>query len=294
MGFKVQRRRVGLQQVRDEFRRENLCLHHKVPHLFVTSQWQQQNRMSCLYLGYRLFWALYFLVWAVWAWVGSMGYSAPLHLKIHFLLYLTNWSILVLAVDTSLQAINVILHLKKVSEDGEAQYPAMPTRLKVSWVFSNVIGAIHALITASYWITVYPNRSDEKLTEIGINTHIMPVLYVLLDSMVSATPRRLLHAYQPALYMLAYTLFNLMYYLCGGLDYLGRPALYPILDWTRPGSTIGIMSLVIVLLVPFLHALLCGLYATRVKAWRILKISRYVREDDETDQGEEGSQEQKV
>lgn len=82
-------------------------------------QWQQQNRMSCLYLGYRLFWALYFLVWAVWAWVGSMGYDAPLHLKIHFLLYLTNWSILVLAVDTSLQAINVILHLKKVAEEGQ-------------------------------------------------------------------------------------------------------------------------------------------------------------------------------
>lgn len=58
---------------------------------------------------------------------------------------------------------------------------------------------------------------DEKLNEIGINTHIMPGMYTLLDIAVSATPRRLLHAYQPSAFLTIYTLFNLIYYLCGGV-----------------------------------------------------------------------------
>ena len=55
------------------------------------------------------------------------------------------------------------------------------------------------------------------LNEIGINTHVMPGVYILVDVAVSATPRRLAHAYQPMLFIGAYTLFNLVYYLCGGL-----------------------------------------------------------------------------
>ncbi|XP_063859699.1 uncharacterized protein LOC135100588 isoform X2 [Scylla paramamosain] len=290
---KVQRRRAGLQRLREEFRLENLYLEHKVPHLFVSSQWQQHNRMSCLYLGYRLFWALYFSMWAVWAWVGSMGYDAPASLKVYFPTYLTNWSIWTLAVDTSLQAVNVILHLKKIADDGDVVYPSMTRLMKVSWVLSNIMGPVHLFVALGYWIVVFPNRSDESLNEIGINTHIMPALYILLDLAVSATPRRLVHVYQPIIFVFTYVFFNLIYYLCGGLDYLGRPALYPFMDWTQPGSTIGIMFVTIFGVIPFLHAVICLLYASRINMWRRLKISRYAREEDEMDQVD-GAQEQKV
>ncbi|XP_045130755.1 uncharacterized protein LOC123515920 isoform X2 [Portunus trituberculatus] len=289
----VQQRRAGLQRLRDEFRLENLYLQHKVPHLFVSSQWQQHNRMSCLYLGYRLFWALYFSMWAVWAWVGSMGYDAPASLKIYFPTYLTNWSIWTLAADTSLQAVNVILHLKKIADDGDVVYPSMTRLMKTSWVLSNIMGPVHLFVALGYWIVVYPNRSDESLNEIGINTHIMPALYILLDVAVSATPRRLVHVYQPIIFVFSYVFFNLMYYLCGGLDYLGRPALYPFMDWTQPGSTIGIMFVSIFGVIPFLHAVICLLCASRINMWRRLKISRYAREEDEMDQVD-GPQEQKV
>ncbi|KAK8407860.1 hypothetical protein O3P69_002418 [Scylla paramamosain] len=289
----VQRRRAGLQRLREEFRLENLYLEHKVPHLFVSSQWQQHNRMSCLYLGYRLFWALYFSMWAVWAWVGSMGYDAPASLKVYFPTYLTNWSIWTLAVDTSLQAVNVILHLKKIADDGDVVYPSMTRLMKVSWVLSNIMGPVHLFVALGYWIVVFPNRSDESLNEIGINTHIMPALYILLDLAVSATPRRLVHVYQPIIFVFTYVFFNLIYYLCGGLDYLGRPALYPFMDWTQPGSTIGIMFVTIFGVIPFLHAVICLLYASRINMWRRLKISRYAREEDEMDQVD-GAQEQKV
>ncbi|KAK7058749.1 hypothetical protein SK128_023753 [Halocaridina rubra] len=293
-GEPVQQRHNGLQRIREEFKKENLKLHHKSPHLFVSSQWQQHNRMSCLYLGYRLFVAMYFSMWAIWAWVGSMGYDADISQKKYFMLYMTNWGIWTLAVDTTIQAVNVILHFKKISEEGDVTYPSMPRLMVVSWVLSNITGALHMFITLAYWLTVYPFRSDEELNVIGFNTHIMPCLYILVNAMVSATPRRLLHAYHPSLFLVGYTFFNLTYYLCGGLDYLGRPALYPVLDWTQPARTIGIIAAVLILVIPLLHGIICGICEARIKIWRILKISRYVREDDEVEHVEQGSQEQKV
>ncbi|XP_069944638.1 uncharacterized protein [Cherax quadricarinatus] len=159
----VERRRLALQRLQEEFRPENLRLHHKTPHFFVSSQWQDHN-MSCLYLGYRIFWALYFSMWAVWAWAGSMGYDADFSVKGYFVLYMTNWGIWTLAVDTTIQAINVVLHCKKISEEGDATYPSMTRLMKVSWILSNITGALHIFITSAYWITVYPNRSGESQT----------------------------------------------------------------------------------------------------------------------------------
>lgn len=60
-------------------------------------------------------------MWAVWAWVGSMGYDADLSMKAYFMLYMTNWGVWTLAIDTVIQAINVILHFKKISEDGKSK-----------------------------------------------------------------------------------------------------------------------------------------------------------------------------
>lgn len=57
---------------------------------------------------------------------------------------------------------------------------------------------------------------------------------------------------------------------------MGRLALYPIMDWTRPGPTVGIILVVILGLIPVLHGILYLLYVVRVKLWRNLKISRFV------------------
>jgi len=290
----VQRRRVGLQRVKEEFRKENLNLEHKASHLFVSSQWQQHNRMSCMYLGYRLFWAMYFLMWTFWAFAGSFGYQAPLSMKAYHFMYMTNWGLWMLTFDVNLQAFNTIRHFKKMADDGDASYPRMPLLHKVSWAVSNITGTMHLFITLAYWITVYPNRSGEHLNEIGVNTHLIPGLYILMDVWVSATPRRLLHAYWPMLFVCCYLTFNFTYYLAGGLDYLGRPAIYPSMDWTKPGSTIPLMFVMVLVLMPLLHGVICTLYAARVKLWRILKISRYVREEDESEKVEATAQEQKV
>lgn len=65
----------------------------------------------------------------------------------------------------------------------------------------------------------------------------MNSVFVILDLMVSATPIRLLHFYQPIMYLAIYVLFSVIYYLAGGLTYDGSSYIYPVLDWTKPGDT---------------------------------------------------------
>ncbi|KAF2355660.1 hypothetical protein FHG87_013584, partial [Trinorchestia longiramus] len=201
---------------REELALRNLRLDHPAPHLFVTGQWQQHSRMSCVYLAYRLFWAMYFTTWAVWSLVGFMDYDAPWSVKVHYFTYLTNWSIWLLAYDTTLQAANVILHMRRIADIGDYRYQCMSTSLKSSWVASNVVFSAHVFITIGYWATVYPLREDQSISVIGINTHLVPGVYVLLDAFISASPRRLLHAWHPMLYCTTYAIFNVLYYVFGG------------------------------------------------------------------------------
>lgn len=42
---------------------------------------------------------------------------------------------------------------------GDVVYPSMPRLMKVSWVLSNIMGAMHLFVTLGYWIVVYPNRN---------------------------------------------------------------------------------------------------------------------------------------
>ncbi|KAL7647330.1 UNVERIFIED_CONTAM: hypothetical protein RMT77_000925 [Armadillidium vulgare] len=123
----IQRKRKCCETFKEEFQKKNFKLTHRAPHLFVTSQWQQPNEMCCMYLAYRLFWGVYFLMWAIWSWVGFAGYSSPIHLKSFYPIFFTNWGIWILAFDTMFQAVNVALHVKKISEEGMAKYSIMKT-----------------------------------------------------------------------------------------------------------------------------------------------------------------------
>ncbi|XP_018007737.2 uncharacterized protein LOC108665492 isoform X2 [Hyalella azteca] len=263
---------------RDEFALSNLRLDHPAPHLLVSAQWQQHSRMSCLYLGYRLFWALYFLTWSVWSLVGFLGHDAPWSLKLHYFTYLTNWSIWLLAADTALQTVNVVMHMRRMADMGDHRYGAMTAAQRVSWAASNVSFSAHVFITLAYWITVYPYRGDQALSVISINTHLVPGAYVLLDAVTAATPRRLLHAWHPVAYFSAYVAFNVIYYVCGGTDYMGRVALYPFMDWSVAGQSVLVVGAAALLLMPLLHALLCSITAVRVRLWRRYAIARYLRE----------------
>lgn len=60
-----------------------------------------------------------------------------------------------------------------------------------------------------------------------------------------------------------YVIFSLIYYLAGGVDADGNVYIYPILDWTKPGMTIGTICGGAVCVVA-IHLLVFAFYKFRV------------------------------
>ena len=58
-------------------------------------------------------------MWGCWSWAGSMGYDADIRMKGYYLTYMTNWGLWTLIIDVNLQALNAILHIRKLAHEGK-------------------------------------------------------------------------------------------------------------------------------------------------------------------------------
>lgn len=72
-------------------------------------------------------------------------------------------------------------------------------------------------MTTLYWSLVH-NKGDtpDDLDLNNILTHACNSIFLVFDLMVTAIPVRLIHVVYPFIYELIYTLFTVIYYLCGG------------------------------------------------------------------------------
>lgn len=61
---------------------------------------------------------------------------------------------------------------------------------------------------------------------------------MLLELAVTSHPVRAAHAIFGAGAGLVYGVFSAFYWAVGGTDRLGLPAIYPALDWNKPGKTL--------------------------------------------------------
>jgi hypothetical protein len=55
---------------------------------------------------------------------------------------------------------------------------------------------------------------------------------------------------------LAYSIFSLVYYLCGGTDRRNEPIIYPLVNWEKPGKTI-VVCVGAIFFVVIVHILCC-------------------------------------
>ena len=74
----------------------------------------------------------------------------------------------------------------------------------------------------------------------------MNSLFVLFDLLITATPIRLLHFYQPMVYLAIYALFSVIFYLAGGMTASGSHYIYPVLNWGKVGPTLAFMGVGVV------------------------------------------------
>ena len=114
--------------------------------------------------------------------------------------------------------------------------------------------------------------SGSGVTFINVNTHGLNAVFVLVDTLISRTPIRMLHLYQCAGLGIIYTAFSYMYHLCGGTNHKGEPFIYKPLDYNnnfRMAVSTAFISVFFV--APLIHCWVFLLYRFRLFIHRYLK-----------------------
>ena len=130
--------------------------------------------------------------------------------------------------------------------------------VKPIWILSNLEG-LHIMITILYWSLEFTPHQF-SLREICL--HIIPCLYVVLNTVISCKPWRLLHVYQPAILVLIYMIFSRVYFI-----YYPK-TMYKHLNWSLPGQTIAMLLGIIFIIITVLHIALTCIH---IASHRLLK-----------------------
>ncbi|XP_037084179.1 protein rolling stone-like [Pollicipes pollicipes] len=241
-------------QLQLKWRKFGLTHHHPVR--FGTAQWQDKESISLPFLLYRFVVFGYFFGFFIWNLLHDFT-SATL---CYYLIYLTNWTYLTALLDTIVQLVSAILAAYRCHKGIK---PALPSWLyQLHWAIINISHTMEPFVSVLYWTAVYP-QINVAVTYSDIHLHLLTTLYTLGDLMVHGSPRRYHHVTFPLCYGLAYLLFTIIYYACGGLDPKGNTGIYPILDWAQPGLTLGVAAGAVVAIF-VLHAVTWGMVQGRM------------------------------
>ncbi|CAH2050720.1 unnamed protein product, partial [Iphiclides podalirius] len=254
--------------------RRALNLEHSPPHQFACCQWQTGHRPATLYLTYR--WLLFLSVVSIAA--ASFAcqrlprlYQGP-RVELNYFkwfIYFTNWGFLLIAVQAGLALAVVYRYraektLGMTSDDDEIQLPRRqktPMLCRLYWLAHIVATDLAFVITLVYWTLVHDPRIHE-INTLNILVHGGNSAVMLCELALTAHPVRAAHALYGAGAGLAYGLFSALYWALGGTDRLGLPAIYPSLDWNKPGSAFAFVALCAVVMM-FAHGVATFLAALR-------------------------------
>ncbi|XP_063395469.1 protein rolling stone-like isoform X2 [Cydia fagiglandana] len=106
-------------------------------------------------------------------------------------------------------------------------------------------------------------HEEEELNHaLDVSVHGVNSL-VMFGLLISASqPSRMWHIYQPLQFAILYVIFSAIYYAAGGVDPSGNRWIYSVVDWSSPGTTIGLVALT-GLLLAVLHFVVMGLAVAR-------------------------------
>lgn len=102
-----------------------------------------------------------------------------------------------------------------------------------------------------------------SVTVIDIFTHGVNAIYVIVNASVTSVPVRFYHFLHGILFGVTYVVFTAVYYAAGGTNHQNKPYIYPVLDWTVPGTTLAYCLAVLLVALPLGHFLFFGIYALR-------------------------------
>ena len=126
---------------------KHLSFSHENPKLFRVSQWGDVKTVTKLFLCYRTLLALAYTSIYLYIWTSDSTFSS------HWLIYLTNQSMLMLVVHLLLDmSLTIIAFLKQ--KDG--QELRMGFLEMASWHLATVTNSICLLVTIFFWTFLFP------------------------------------------------------------------------------------------------------------------------------------------
>lgn len=136
-----------------------------------------------------------------------------------------------------------------------------PWYLCLVWVLFSAASSSAVVVSAVFYVALLPQlQGADGLSLENLQVHLLNSVLVLLEHWVTGVPYRLLHVVYPLIYGVIYALFSVVYW---AIDH--GHVIYPdILDWNKPGPTVGYVLLIGVVLIPLVHGLFFSLYKLRV------------------------------
>ncbi|XP_034830462.1 protein rolling stone-like [Maniola hyperantus] len=252
-----------------------LGLEHSKPSHFYTSVWQSTRSSVPL-----LLWRALLLLISVAIVITSFTFYIKSQVSVgYWFIFLTHWGLVLMIASTGFGVATSarVYFYGPISADLN-----LPWYVKTFWVLHNVAVPVAFLITVFYWTLLFSVDFQEEMDRgLDIAVHAVNTVTMLLLLMSSSHPTRFLHMIHPFLFALTYVVFSVIYYLAGGINPLGEPWIYPVVNWAKPGTAILVVFVTGVLLI-VLHFVTVGLAAGRdALANRIMRPSVTVHVDED-------------
>lgn len=102
---------------------------------------------------------------------------------------------------------------------------------------TNFLAALAPCVAVMVSIFFWAAGAGLTVDETSILLHAGNIIMVFADLAYSRLPTYFAHAWLPLFYTVGYFWFTWIYYKCGGLNYDGKPYIYPgITDWSGEGK----------------------------------------------------------
>ncbi|XP_055848520.1 protein rolling stone [Episyrphus balteatus] len=257
---------------------------HVHRHNFYLCQWQRNTQVRIVYLFYRWITAITCLAALVCSLL-DIGRTEEQfeHHYAKWWIYLTHWGLLACTIQAWLGAWIVTQGMMVEREDFEIVRQAKKSRLHhLYWVMYTVATVYSFIITMCYWLLVH-NPEIHRVDALNIMVHVFNSVIMLTDLAIVGHPIKLSHAYWTMGIGLSYAIFTGIYFLAGGTDRKNQTAIYPLLDWTKPGKAI-VVTVCAVLFVFVVHFGCYLLYRCRI--WLFTKLCIRESHNRDGDMGE--------
>lgn len=188
-----------------------------------------------------------------------------------YLIYLTNWNVVLNAFSSLFGAITKTLYYNKqitFNVNNELDKDRMTKILKVHWLLSNLSTVVSICISLAYWPSY--NGRDAGLND--VLTHAGNSIILFADTFLHARPPRYGHFIYPLSFGIIYLfIFSLLYQLFGGLNRDFKNYIYPSLDWKNNAKVAIINSLMFYVSLVIVHAFITFLMTVRLYLYNKFK-----------------------